>query len=372
MKKAYHTNEGLANILTPHSLHKFAICPEDNDYLIFESFDIHLCETIFNDAVENYRRESGQKMSAAGRRAFTPLMMGMIFLVMFFRNWSYARTAKEIRTNLCLRAWLRLGEASAAPKAKTIWKYAQIFTRQKVFQKLFSMTVNEAKLLNPLFGHSVLAFDSTYVLSPIQRNDRLTWKEIREGRGEELFENNRFRKIHKDIQAAFSKKNNVVYFGYKAHMTVCCIAKLIVDVLVTPANVHDAKAAVHLIERLPSFLDNIDQYGFVAEGSPCLLADAGYFAKALLEALAKKGFIGLVVEKAQKGKKLSDGQKEMNHKISKVRVRIEHVFATLEKSLGGLFVRSVGLERATAAIYAKAWVYNKLRLILLSQSSAVT
>lgn len=370
MKKAYHTNIGRANILDPSKLHLYSILPEDNDYLIFELFGIEFCEPVFDEAVENDRKEKGQKMSNAGRRAFTPLMMGMIFLVMFFRNWSYARTAREIKTNLCLRAWLRLGDDSVLPKAKTIWRYAQIFIRQKVFQKLFNMTREEARALNSQYGRSVLAFDSTYVNAPIQRNDRATWKEIREGRGEELWKDNPHKKIHKDIQAAFSRKNKCTYYGYKAHMLVCCIAKLIFDIIVTPANVHDAKAAVDLIARLADHSENVNEYGVVADGSPCLFADAGYFAKALIEALIKKGYLALVCSKAQKGKQLTEAQKEMNHEISRIRVRIEHVFAFLEKSLGGLCVRSVGLERAEAAIFAKAWIYNKLRLILISQPEA--
>ncbi|MCD8339856.1 MAG: IS5 family transposase [Burkholderiales bacterium] len=351
-------------------LHLYSIQPEENDYLIFELFGLEFCESLFDEAVENDRRESGQKMSDAGRRAFTPLMMGMIFLVMFFRNWSYARTAKEIKTSLCLRAWLRLGDGSKVPKAKTIWRYSQIFIRQKVCQKLFNMTLEEAKALNPLYGHSALAFDSTYVLAPIQRNDKATWDLIKAGRGNELWNDFPQKKIHKDIQAAFSKKNSQLFFGYKAHMTVCLIAKLIFDIIVTPANVHDAKTAVDLIARLADHSENVDEHGVVADGSPCLFADAGYFAKALVEALIKKGYITLVCSKAKKGEELTESEKEMNHEISRIRVRIEHVFAFLEKSLGGLCVRTVGLERAEAAIFAKAWIYNKLRLILLSQPKA--
>ena len=54
-------------------------------------------------------------------------------------------------------------------------------------------------------------------------------------------------------------------------------------------------------------------------------------------------------------------QQRRNRTKSRVRVRVEHVFATMTQ-MGGMVVRSIGLERMRAWATMKTLTYNLKRL----------
>jgi len=54
-------------------------------------------------------------------------------------------------------------------------------------------------------------------------------------------------------------------------------------------------------------------------------------------------------------------QKATNKEKSKTRARVEHVFGFMEQSMNGLFIRSVGIVRATGIIGLINLTYNLFR-----------
>lgn len=54
-------------------------------------------------------------------------------------------------------------------------------------------------------------------------------------------------------------------------------------------------------------------------------------------------------------------QDRENRRRSKIRKRVEHVFGFMENSMGGKFIRSIGLDRAKHNIGLMNWVYNLCR-----------
>ncbi|MGC9332441.1 MAG: transposase, partial [Bacteroidales bacterium] len=53
--------------------------------------------------------------------------------------------------------------------------------------------------------------------------------------------------------------------------------------------------------------------------------------------------------------------KANNREKSKTRARVEHVFGFMEQSMNGLFIKSVGLKRATGIIGLINLTYNLFR-----------
>ena len=53
--------------------------------------------------------------------------------------------------------------------------------------------------------------------------------------------------------------------------------------------------------------------------------------------------------------------KKSNRNKSKVRSRVEHVFGFIEGAMHGFNVRSVGIKRATEAIFMTCFIYNLFR-----------
>ena len=98
-------------------------------------------------------------------------------------------------------------------------------------------------------------------------------------------------------------------------------------------------------------------------------ADTAYRSKANEEFMEVNGFVSLVHRKKPKGKPMNEATRRANNLKSKVRSHVEHVFAE-EKTRMGLFIRTIGIARATTKIGLANLVYNIKRLICLEQRVA--
>jgi IS5 family transposase len=88
------------------------------------------------------------------------------------------------------------------------------------------------------------------------------------------------------------------------------------------------------------------------------------------EHLQQSGVKNQVHEKGQVNHPLTDDQKERNRRKSKVRARVEHPFAFMECSLGGIYHRSIGKIRNAYQIGMMNLSYNLCRFVQLSRAGA--
>lgn len=115
----------------------------------------------------------------------------------------------------------------------------------------------------------------------------------------------------------------------------------------TSASVHDSKCGAELI-------DNND-----IKGEEFWL-DAGYVGTD--DSFTKRGIKPIICEKGFRGHPLNDVQKRNNRTKSKIRCRVEHVFGFIERSMGGLVFRGVGIIRAKANVAMTNLTYNIARM----------
>ncbi len=123
--------------------------------------------------------------------------------------------------------------------------------------------------------------DATFVEVPKQRNTRQQNEEIKEGEVPEEFEGKPRLLAQKDLDARWTKKHNISYFGYKNHVKVDVSDKLILQSTQTMASEHDSQALAELI----------------AEHDRVLWADSAYRSAELADALRNKGLVSQVCEK---------------------------------------------------------------------------
>lgn len=71
----------------------------------------------------------------------------------------------------------------------------------------------------------------------------------------------------------------------------------------------------------------------------------------------------LVCEKGTSKKPLTEEQNARNRKKSSRRCRIEHIFGFIENSMGGSFVRYVGLKRTAAYQWLTMFACNLCRQV---------
>ncbi|WP_253695175.1 transposase [Treponema sp. OMZ 791] len=128
-------------------------------------------------------------------------------------------------------------------------------------------------------------------------------------------------------------------------------SKLILKVTVTAANVHDSRELKNLVER----------------EDERLYADSAYIGEEIERVLKAKGIEGQICERGARGKPLTKKQKISNRKKSKIRARVEHVFGFMTNSMKGIYVRTIGLARATFSIIMMNLTYNLCRYCYLKK-----
>lgn len=98
-------------------------------------------------------------------------------------------------------------------------------------------------------------------------------------------------------------------------------------------------------------------------------ADTAYRSAANDAFMDKHCFISRVHRKKPKGRPMPETTRHANNLKSKVRSRVEHVFAE-QKSRIGMSIRTIGIARATTKIGLANILYNMKRLIYLDPIAA--
>jgi len=65
---------------------------------------------------------------------------------------------------------------------------------------------------------------------------------------------------------------------------------------------------------------------------------------------------------------LTEAKQRVNHKRSKVRATVEHIFGFQQNSLGGKFIRTIGILRARTKIGLMNLAYNMKRYVYLTKN----
>ncbi len=103
---------------------------------------------------------------------------------------------------------------------------------------------------------------------------------------------------------------------------------------------------------------------FMRRGEP-IFGDSAYPIPTVLLEGKQKGLLTLFCEKGKRNQPFSNDSKILNKHLSKVRSRVEHVFADI-KSFGGKSIRCRGLARAELQMFLSNFVYNVRRFAFLS------
>jgi len=293
-----------------------------------------------------------------GRPAIDRVMM---FKIVMLQQW-YAiaddNTEYVINDRLSFQRFLGITLDDKVPDAKTIWAFKEQLKTSGVDVELFWLFEKQMEEQGVITRKGSL-IDASFVDVPRQRNTRRENEAIKAGEvpGEWLSEEKKNMLEQKDVDARWAKKNDEVHFGYKDHVKADKDSKMIVDFDVTDAAVHDSQC-------FHTLLDEQDKTVYV---------DSAYVGEEIHSGI-KEDFPDielLVCEKGYKNKPLTDEQKENNRTKSKVRVRVEHVFGQMTNSMGGMFIRCIGIGRAVREIAMKNLAYNLRRYVYLASVKSV-
>jgi IS5 family transposase len=246
--------------------------------------------------------------------------------------------------------FLGLSLKDRVPDAKTIWLFRNELTQKGLVKELFRKLDKRLRSKGVIIQEGSMV-DATLVEVPIQRNSREENEQIKNGQTPDEWEDDPHKLRQKDTDARWVTHNGKDHYGYKDHIKADTATKIITNYEVTPANVHDSEA-------LEPLLDKKDK-------QQPLYADSAYRSGDIEQMLVKKHIESQIHEKGYRNLKLTRRQRQRNKKKSKTRARVEHIFAFMENSMNGIYIRCRSLVRAATDIGLMNITYNLFRVVQL-------
>jgi len=290
------------------------------------------------------------RKSKAGRKPYDTLLLFKILILQSLYNLSDEQMEYQIRDRLSFMRFLGLKMEEQVPDATTVWLYRERLVELGLLDALFKRFAEylDAEGYQAKKGQII---DASIVEVPKQHNNRDENRRIKEGETPEDWSD--AKRSQKDVQARWTKKHGKSYYGYKNHIGIDHKNKLIRQFTVTDASVHDSQALDEVVDPENSGAD--------------LWADSAYRSEETEAVLKAAGYLSQINFKGSRNKALTEWQQECNRTRSKVRVRVEHVFGFQHNSMGGKFIRTIGIARAGFKIGMMNLTYNLKRYLQLER-----
>jgi IS5 family transposase len=298
--------------------------------------------------------------------------MFKVLVIQAANDLSDERAEFLINDRLSFMRFLGLSLADRVPDARTIWLFREKLTKADAIKPLFDRFDTALRQAGYIaMGGQIV--DASLIAAPKQRNTDDEKAAIKQGRIPDRWKAKPAKLRQKDRDARwtvkFSKAKQRVdgtkpatdiaipTFGYQTHISIDRHYGLIRRWQATDAAAYEgARLRQDLLDRNNT--------------ASAVWADTAYRSKANEAFLEANGFVSRIHRKKPPGRPMSSRTRRANALKSTVRSRVEHVFAA-QKDQMGLFIRTVGIARATVKIGMANLVYNMRRLTLL-QRLAVT
>jgi IS5 family transposase len=318
-----------------------------NALVPFESFRAEIEKVV--------RLAPEERKSNAGRKPFDAVLMFKVLVLQTLYNLSDEQVEYQIRDRISFMRFLGLGLEDAVPDATTVWLFREALVKSGLVKALFER-FNCHLDAKGYIARGGQIIDATIVSAPKQRNTREENEAIKAGLTPEGWEDNAAKNAQKDKDARWTKKHGKSYYGYKNHIGVDRKHKLIRRYAESDASVHDS-------QKLDELLDKSNT------GSE-VWADSAYLSAETEAKLKAKGYKSRVHRRGVRNRPLSQRQQAANTTRSRVRARVEHVFADQENGIGGKIVRTIGMARARVKIGMMNLVYNMRRFVRFERMAA--
>jgi IS5 family transposase len=281
-----------------------------------------------------------------GRPRFDPMLMFKILILQRLHTLADDATSFQITDRSSFRAFLGLTPADAVPDGQTISDFRAQLIKAGAMERLFNIFLEHLQKEHGLaLAKQGVMVDATFVGVPKQRNNHEQNAQIKAGEVPQALLDKPKVRAHKDLDARWTIKNHERHYGYKDHVKVDVADKLILKGLVTTASVHDSQAIDALLD----------------EGDRVVYADSAYSSDAIAAGLAAKNIETQINEKGGRAHPLNEQQLLSNREKSRIRSRVEHVFAQMAGTMHALRQRCIGMVRNAAGITMTNLVYNMLR-----------
>ena len=287
--------------------------------------------------------------SKGGRPPICPLLKFKMLILQSLYNLSDDALEQQVLDRLSFMRFLGLGIGDDVPDSKTIWLFREALKADGIEEKLFARF---GEFLNKtgFIAKQGQIIDATIVKVPIRRDSHETNEKVKNNEPVEEWTPNQ--RAQKDVQARWTQKNDINFFGYKNHADSDVKYKLIRAYAVTPASVHDSNEFESLLT------ENTD---------PSVYADSAYMSAERIARLSSPDspWLPCIHEKGYRNHPLTAEQRLANRERSRHRVRGEHIFGAQWHTGGKMLLRCIGLARVKVKIGLRNLAYNMTRYVML-------
>lgn len=305
-----------------------------------------------------------------GRPPYDSVLIFKVLVLQALYNLSDEQTEYQIKDRLSFMRFLGLSLCQNVPDAKTLWLYRERLAQKGLIEKLFA-TFDQALKDRGYLAMSGQIVDASIISAPCQRMSKEEKETLKQGKIPEEWKAKPAKLAQKDRDArwvvkyskAKSKEGEKLidlatpYFGYKNHVSMDKRYGFIRRFHTSDASCYDGKILAHLLDKENTASD--------------VWGDAAYRSEENEALLQTHGFVSKFHRKKPKGKPMSQQTLKANSKKSKVRCKVEHIFAD-QKDKMDLFIRTIGITRANIKIGLANMFYNMKRLIFWEQKLAFT
>jgi len=289
---------------------------------------------------ESFRRgldaALGRDKVTTGRPPFDVVKMLKILVLQHLYNLSDFQASYQLRDRLSWQRFVGIDLGEPVPDEKTIWAFRERLIQVDAIEETFYW-FNRHLREEGFEAKGGTLIDATIIEAPIRRaiDEGTTTQE----------------QAQRDDDAAWTKKNDVSFYGYKNHAAVDGAHKLIRSYDVTAASVHDSQCPEFLIDT--------------GNASPDTCADSAYRSQENEIVCALAGKVSKIHYRAYRNTPLHPELERRNNERGKTRARVEHVFGAQKNDQNMRLIRTIGLARARAKIGLSNLVYNMRRFAYL-------
>lgn len=202
---------------------------------------------LFRESLESKLLNTTKKNNA-GAKPYDVVMLFKILILQRYYGLGDSQVEYQILDRMSFKIFLGLETGDKVPDEKTVWSFRERVTRTSLVEELFEQFTNFLEEQELIFNEGQL-IDASFTVAPRQRNTREENKRIKNGAGDDLWNDKPNKKKHKDIDARWTKKNGETYYGYKNHAKVDTKSKFINTYTITDAAVHDSQALDELLNE---------------------------------------------------------------------------------------------------------------------------
>ena len=256
-----------------------------------------------------------------GNKPYDLELMLRIYLIQNLYDLADEATVNEVIDSRAFSDFCGVESSNQVPDGDTLGRFRNLLIKNDLQEKLFKQVVELLTKRGLILKNGTIV-DSTIISAPSSTKNTSR---------------------QRDSEAHQTKKGNMYYFGFKAHIGVDDSSGLVHTVKVTPANKHDVTMTAELMHG-----DEERLYG-----------DSGYLGadkreNAILKNRSGKKIKYIINRRPSQSKNLSTrakGQiKRREREKSSVRAKVEHVFAVVKKQLRYRKTRYRGLRKQTAKL----------------------